>query len=118
MKWLIIVGLTIIIIGLIWLNAPERPAIPKPRPYPAPRIPMTDSENLCDPLSILAAENPDARWSHCHDRDWDGSTFLKDRLSEMNDKTDEYKTLCQSDQLQRVEIQTEPMLEESLRKQQ
>jgi hypothetical protein len=52
-------------------------------------------EASCSPESILAASNPDARWSHCHDKDWDGTTLLKDRLAEANEKPEQYQVVCQ-----------------------
>jgi len=51
------------------------------------------------PESILSARNPDARYSHCHDKDWDGSTLLRDRLAEAQDRPDVYAILFEGMEL-------------------
>jgi hypothetical protein len=53
----------------------------------------------CLAESILAADNPDLRISHCRDQDWDGSTLLKDRLAEAASHPTEYGILCQAPEL-------------------
>ena len=47
----------------------------------------------CSAKAIVTAKNPDARFSHCHDRDWDGSTLLRDRLAESNVQWEQYYIL-------------------------
>src|SRR5262249_53410895 len=49
----------------------------------------------CAPESIVAAKNPDARYSHCRDKDWDGSTLLRDRLAEAQARPDVYRIIFQ-----------------------
>jgi hypothetical protein len=53
----------------------------------------------CSPESILKAENPDARFSHCKDQDWNGSTFLQDRLAEARNHPQEYQILYTDNQV-------------------
>ncbi len=53
----------------------------------------------CAPDSILSATNPDARYSHCRDKDWDGSTLLRDRLAEARTRPDVYAILFESNDL-------------------
>jgi len=102
MKSIIAVILAIVIIVAFWLILPSHPVRPIAKPSPIIKVQPSDDESLCDPISILAAENPDARWSHCRDQDWDGSTFLKDRMAEMKEKPEQYGALCQSDDVQRI----------------
>src|SRR5262249_23991834 len=49
----------------------------------------------CAPESIVAAKNPDARYSHCRDKDWDGSTLIRDRLAEADARPDVYGIIFQ-----------------------
>lgn len=53
----------------------------------------------CSPESVLKTENPDARFSHCKDQDWNGSTLLKDRLAEARNHPQEYEILYRDDQI-------------------
>ena len=66
--------------GLQWLNQQEE-------------VPVSP----CSPQSIVSAENPDARFSHCRDKDWDGSTLLRDRLAESKEKLEQYQILYEGD---------------------
>lgn len=56
----------------------------------------------CAAESIAAAKNPDARYSHCHDKDWDGSTFLRERLAEAQARPDLYGIILQSSDIPRL----------------
>ena len=53
-----------------------------------------DQPDACRPAEIREAENPDARLSHCEDRDWNGSSRLKDWLQELNANPREYALIC------------------------
>jgi hypothetical protein len=53
----------------------------------------------CTPDSIISATNPDARYSHCHDKNWDGSTLLRDRLAEAQARPDVYAILFESNHI-------------------
>src|SRR5258708_16251548 len=58
----------------------------------------------CAPDSILSATNPDARYSHCHDMDWDGSTLLRDRLAEAQERPDVYAIIFESNEVHSLAI--------------
>jgi hypothetical protein len=62
-------------------------------------------DHPCAPDSILSAKNPDARYSHCRDEDWDGSTILRDRLAEAQARPDLYGILLESNELRRLASQ-------------
>ena len=53
-----------------------------------------DQPDACRPAEIREADNPDARLSHCEDQDWNGSTRLKDWLTELNANPREYELIC------------------------
>jgi len=61
----------------------------------------------CAPDSILSATNPDARYSHCHDKDWDGSTLLLDRLAGAQARPDVYAILFESNDIPRLAVPLE-----------
>jgi hypothetical protein len=61
----------------------------------------------CAPNSILTATNPDARYSHCRDKDWDGSTLLRDRLAEAQERPDVYAILLESNSIHRLAMPLE-----------
>jgi hypothetical protein len=58
----------------------------------------------CAPQSIAAAKNPDARYSHCQDKDWDGSTLLRDRLTEAQAHPDLYGIILKSNHIPQLMI--------------
>ena len=61
MKYFITVVVAIFITSLIWLKGLQ---------WLNQQEAVTVSP--CSPQSIVSAKNPDARFSHCHDQDWDG----------------------------------------------
>lgn len=67
-------------------------------------------EHACAPDSILSAKNPDARYSHCRDEDWDGSTILRDRLAEAQARPDLYGILLESNELRRLASPFPPVM--------
>lgn len=70
----------------------------------------------CSDLSIRLAPNPDARFSHCNDMDWDGSTFLRDRLAEIKSHRVEYGIVCQDAQTQNLQPSPPPEIQDQLPK--
>jgi hypothetical protein len=60
----------------------------------APLYLALDQPDSCEPEEIRDADNPDARLSHCEDQDWNGSTRLKDWLTELNANPREYELIC------------------------
>jgi hypothetical protein len=56
----------------------------------------------CSAKAIVTAKNPDARFSHCHDKDWDGSTLLRDRLAESNEQWEQYQILYEGSNIGRL----------------
>ncbi len=59
-----------------------------------------DQPDACRPAEIRQADNPDARLSHCEDQDWNGSTRLKDWLTELNANPQEYELICSGSEQQ------------------
>ncbi|HEY6252953.1 MAG TPA: hypothetical protein VI685_23590 [Candidatus Angelobacter sp.] len=58
-----------------------------------------ETDSPCSSESILKTDNPDARFSHCRDHDWGGSTLLKKRLAEAQDHPTEYGMVCSDDRV-------------------
>ncbi len=67
-----------------------------------------DQPDACRPAQIREADNPDARLSHCQDQDWNGSTHLKDWLTELNANPRVYALICSGNDRQALHPLPEP----------
>lgn len=85
MKYAVIIFVAILAIGFAYFKG-----------YSVAASDNTEAISPCAPESILASENPDARYSHCLDQDWDRATLLRDRLAEVKEKPQVYQIVCRS----------------------